>query len=165
MGTKAMRSGSAMTVLMAAVILSLGGGAAAAASPFALCRKLGTDDRLRPLPAALVPAATRLFGLSAMPPEQIERATFFRCMDRQVLLCTVGANLPCGKADTRRRLPGAVAWCAEHPVADAIPMSATGHATVYSWRCDGGKPIASGRAAPVDRRGFIALFWKRARPE
>ncbi|MGH7188982.1 MAG: hypothetical protein ACREF0_07320, partial [Acetobacteraceae bacterium] len=35
----------------------------AAASPAATCRRLGTDDRLRPIPGSLVPAATRLFGL------------------------------------------------------------------------------------------------------
>jgi hypothetical protein len=134
-----------------------------AASPEALCRKLGTDDRLRPISAALVPAATRLFGLHAMPAAWIRRSTYFRCFERQVLICNLGANLPCGKGNTSRRLPAAGNWCAGHPDSDFIPMYVTGHDTIYHWRC-AGKRAVTGTPLALDRRGFIARFWKRVVP-
>ncbi|HJU20220.1 MAG TPA: hypothetical protein VJ770_27525 [Stellaceae bacterium] len=135
---------------------------AAAASPAALCRKVGTDDRLRPIPQALVPAAVRLFHLNAMPAAQIRRSTYFRCFEGQVLVCTLGANLPCGMADASRYLAGADRWCAGHPGADFIPRYVTGHDTIYRWRCTGKKAAVTGQPLTVDRRGFIARFWKRA---
>ncbi len=108
-----------------------------AAPPDPLCRDTATDDTLRPLPDSLVPAATRLFQLEAMPPEQISRSTYFRCDAGRVLVCNTGANLPCGKANTGRQLPAADTWCAEHPGSDLIPMYVTGHDNIYSWRCSG----------------------------
>ncbi len=57
------------------------------------------------------------------------------------MACTVGANLNCGKADTRRDLPGATAWCRENPDSDFIPMFATGHETIYDWRCTKGQAV------------------------
>lgn len=136
--------------------------AALAGSPDPLCRAAATDDTLRPVPDSLVPAARRLFRLDAMPAEQIGRSTYFRCAAGRVLLCNAGANLPCGKANTSRQLPGAEAWCAEHPGADFIPMSATGHDTAYRWRCNGARAAIVGAPLKLDRRGFIARFWKRA---
>lgn len=135
---------------------------ALAGSPFALCRKLGTSDRLRPLPSSLTGAACELFGLAAMPPQQIRRTTLWRCMEGHVLLCNLGANLPCGKADTRHQLPAADAWCAGHPDSAFIPRYVTGHATIYRWRCAGGRAATVGRGRRIDRRGFIARFWKQA---
>ncbi len=131
-------------------------------SPSALCRRLGTSDRLQQLPPSLVAKATALFGLSAMPEEQIRRSTFFRCAGGYVLLCNVGANLPCGKANTSRHLAAADRWCAAHPGSDFIPMYMTGHDTVYRWRCTADRATTVGRPWRVDRRGFIARFWKRA---
>lgn len=144
-------------------VLAAGGPrtADAASSPRAQCRAAGTDDRLQPIPASLVPAAVRLFHLEAMPPGQVRRSTYFRCAARQVLLCNVGANLPCGKADTRRHLPAAEAWCAAHPGQDFIPMYVTGHDTIYAWRCDGPTAAISKTVFQVDRRGFIRQLWKR----
>lgn len=133
-----------------------------AAPPDPLCRDTVTDDTLHPLPDSLVPAATRLFQLAAMPAEQIRRSTYFRCDAGRVLVCNTGANLPCGKANTSRQLPAAVTWCAEHPGSDFIPMYVTGHDTVYRWRCTGAKATAVGAPLKVDRRGFIARYWKRA---
>jgi hypothetical protein len=137
---------------------------ALAASPAALCRRLGTDDRLRPIPASLVPAARRLFDLQAMPAAWIRRSTLFRCFDRRVLICNLGANLPCGKGNTSRFLPAAEDWCAGHPDADFIPMVVTGHDTIYHWRCAGKRAVVIGTPLRLDRRGFIARFWKRVAP-
>jgi hypothetical protein len=137
---------------------------AAAASPAALCRKLGTDDRLRPIPQSLVPAARRLFGLRTMPAAWVRRSTLFRCFEHRVLVCNLGANLPCGKADTRRDLPAADKWCAGHPGSDFIPMVVTGHDTIYRWRCVGTRAAAGGPPLGLDPRGFIARLWKRVAP-
>jgi hypothetical protein len=123
---------------------------------------VGTDDTLRPISESLVPTVTRLFDLDAMPAAQIRQTSFFRCFEYHVLVCTVGANLPCQKADTRRHLTGAQAWCAEHLDSDLIPEFATGHATVYRWRCIGATAAIIGTQNKVDRRGFVAQYWKRA---
>jgi hypothetical protein len=146
-------------------------GAVAVAALFALtgpaaaglpCGTPGTDDTLRPIPETLVPAAVRLFQLEAMPAEQVRQTTYYRCAGGRVLLCTTGANLPCGKANTSRRLQAADAWCAEHPGSDFIPAFATGHDTIYRWRCRGGRAATVGAAMKLDRRGFIARYWKPA---
>lgn len=129
--------------------------------PQALCRQLGNDDHLRPIPDSLVPDAERLFRLEAMPAEQIRRSTYFRCAEGRVLVCTVGANLPCGKANASRRLPAADAWCAEHPGSEFIPMAVTGHDTIYAWHCRGPAAAVTATRLKVDRRGFIARVWKR----
>jgi hypothetical protein len=126
-----------------------------------LCRG-GTDDTLRTIPDALVPTATRLFHLDAMPSEQIKRSTYFRCQARRVLLCTVGANLPCGKGNASRHLPAADEWCAANPGASFIPMYVTGHDTLYNWRCSGKRAAIVGQPLRLDRRGFIANLWKPA---
>ena len=136
--------------------------AAPAASPAARCHALGTDDTLRPIPASLVAKARQLFDLSAMPDAEITRSTYYRCFAHDVLICTSGANLPCGKANRRRTIPGASAWCVDHPDADFIPMVATGHDTIYRWQCRGGKAVIVGTASRLDQRGFIAALWKRA---
>jgi hypothetical protein len=133
-----------------------------APSPRALCRTAGTDDRLRGIPDALVPETVRLFHLEAMPAEQVRRSSYFRCFERHVLVCTVGANLPCGKANTRRHLPAADAWCAGHPGSGFIPMYVTGHDTIYAWRCDGPQAAIAKTVFQVDPRGFIRQVWKRA---
>ena len=132
-----------------------------AASPAALCVRLGTSDRLRAIPAALVPAAMRIFALGAMPAAQVERSTVFRCFDHRVLLCTFGANLSCGKADTGRDLPAASAWCARHPGSSFIPMYLTGHDTIFHWRCVGARATTGAPRLRVDARGFIASHWRR----
>ena len=137
---------------------------AAAVSPAALCRRLGTDDQLRPIPQSLVPAARRLFDLQTAPAAWVRRSTLFRCFEHHVLVCNLGANLPCGKADTRRGLPAADEWCAGHPGSDFIPFVVTGHDSIYRWRCIGKKAAASGPPRAVDARGFIASLWKRVEP-
>jgi hypothetical protein len=154
------RAGLVLFALFA--LLALPTVTAWAGSPFALCRRLGTSDRLRPLPPALVEKATELFGLSAMPKEQIRRSTVFRCRGGHVLLCNVGANLACGKANTARHLAAADQWCAGHPGSGFIPMYVTRHDTIYRWRCAASHAVTIGRPSRVDRRGFIARLWKRA---
>lgn len=141
-------------------------GAWAQTAPADYCRQIGTDDALRAaVPPSLIPAVVQLFQLDAMPAADVSRSTYFRCADHHVLVCTVGANLVCGKADARRDLPGIKAWCAEHAGAQGVPAYVTGHATIYLWRCEGSRPVASQSALSVDQRGFISQNWKRVDSE
>jgi hypothetical protein len=128
----------------------------------AACAKIVDDDRLRPLPGNLVAQARRLFDLSAdMPVDFVRTSTSMRCMHGDVWLCNAGANLVCGKADARRRSPGADAFCRQNPNATGVPMAATGHATIYAWTCVGGRARIERRFETIDGRGFIAGNWKR----
>jgi hypothetical protein len=135
---------------------------AVAASPARYCHRAETDDALRPIPLRLVPVARRIFGLARMPARQLRRSTYFRCAGGEAWLCTVGANLACGKADRRRAIPAADRWCAENSGADAVPAYVTGHDTIYRWRCDGARAETVGAVLHVDPRGFVAENWRRA---
>ena len=131
-----------------------------AQTPAGVCAQAGTDDTLRPIPTALVPAVNAVFRTS-MPPDVAVRLTVFRCAAGHVLVCGVGANLPCGKADTSRTSKGGEAWCREHSNADFIPAYATGHATIFEWRCRNGVPAIVRQRYRVDPRGFVAEYWRR----
>lgn len=141
--------------------LLLTAGAHAAEPPARLCRRVGMDDTLRPIPTSLVPAAHRAFGLDA-PDSAVRRTTVFRCMAGAVMICTAGANLPCGKANPARSLAAAGRYCAMNPDAAFIPMVVTGHDTIYHWRCSGTEALAGEPAEPLDARGFLARLWKPA---
>ena len=133
---------------------------AQAATPAEVCTRTGTDDTLRPIPEGLVPAVNQAFG-TTMPTRVAIDTTVFRCSGGRVLVCTTGANLPCGKANTSRTPgPGAVAWCRDHPNAAFIPAVATGHDTIFAWRCLDAVPQADWRVLDVDPRGFIGTYWK-----
>lgn len=134
----------------------------AANSPDQFCAAIGTDDSLRPIPEWLVATARILFHLDAMPEAQIRRSTWLRCDQGRTLLCNEGANLPCGKANTRRNLPAAERWCKEHPDTDFIPAFVTGHDTIYAWKCSGTAAAITATVFRTDRRGFISQFWKQA---
>lgn len=157
---------TALSVLLLAVALLVIPCVAAWAGPAqTLCRSGKTDDETRPIPSSLVPAAVRLFGLQRMSAEQVRRSTVYRCAEGRVLVCNLGANLPCDKANMSRDLPAADAWCAENAGSDFIPMFVTGHGTIYRWRCNGTKAAPVGKPLAVDRRGFIVELWKPADPE
>lgn len=128
------------------------------------CARIGTLDRARAIGAELVEPARALFGLSASAPAEFVRAsTVARCMGGKVWLCNAGANIPCGKADARRDNPGAAAFCKDNPNAAIVPMAATGHATIYAFRCAAGRARVERRFGEVDARGFVAGAWKRLR--
>jgi hypothetical protein len=120
----------------------------------ALCAGKGTIDEVKPIPLWLVGFATKLYGQGG--------DVVYRCMDDHVWLCSYGANLPCGgKADARRNNPGVIQYCRENPNDPFVPMVASGHATVYSWKCARGKPVITS-VEKVDARGFIAHIWTLA---
>lgn len=136
-------------------------GAARAQDVPALCARVTNDDRVRPIPITLVPKARELFTFSSQAANAyVQKSTFFRCMDGKVWLCNTGANLVCGKADTSRTSAGASAFCKDNPGSDVVPMAATGHDTIYEWKCDGKKAVIAKEAVPVDSRGFLSDNWK-----
>ena len=130
------------------------------ASPAQVCHRLGTDDTLRPVPASVVPEVNALFH-TRLPPQVAMKTTVFRCDGGQALVCTAGANLPCGKANTSRHNAGARRWCRANPDARSIPAYAVGHDTVFAWRCRGSEPEIQRQVYTVDYRGFIPAFWRR----
>lgn len=112
------------------------------------------------VPVELAATVARAFDVS---PDVVGAGAVVRCVDGRAMACWVGANLDCGKADMRRKLPGATAFCRENPGADGVPMAATGHATIYDWRCVGSRAVAGKIIAPVDPQGYIADNWKEVR--
>lgn len=129
-------------------------------SPRAYCARVGNDDALRSPPPSLAPAIRRLFHIRG---RYALAATYYRCAGGDVLVCWVGANLPCGKANTSKALPAATQWCETHANSDFIPMVVTGHDTLYSWRCIGGIAEPGRPTGELDARGFFAEYWKRVK--
>ncbi|MDE2580505.1 MAG: hypothetical protein KGL52_02625 [Rhodospirillales bacterium] len=95
-----------------------------------------------------------------MTPHEVERNGVIRCAGGAVLACLAGANLNCGKADTRRHNPGAGSWCRTHPNAAFVPLFAAGHASVFAWRCAGTTAMPGRLVQRVDRQGFAAAQWR-----
>jgi len=135
-------------------------GSASAETPAQVCARQHTDDATRPVPASFVTAINRLFAMN-MTDDVAVATTVYRCMDGHVLVCTTGANLPCGKANTARTSAGAAEWCQGNPNADYVPAYAAGHDTIYLWRCRNGTPDVVGQTSAVDQRGFVAAYWRR----
>jgi hypothetical protein len=99
-----------------------------------------------------------------MPADEAVTTTVFRCVSGHVLLCTVGANLPCGLANTSRLpKPGTVDWCRDHPDVAYIPAAVVGHDTIFTWQCQGGVPRVVRQVLAVDDQGFIKQYWKELR--
>jgi hypothetical protein len=128
-----------------------------ASSPRAYCAKVVNDDQLRSPPPSLAAAINQLFEVSGTFGLQ---TTNYRCAAGKVMLCNEGANLPCGKANLSKILPGAAAWCKDNPNTNFIPMVATGHDTLYRWRCVKGVATPGAPLSDVDPRGFFADDWK-----
>jgi hypothetical protein len=119
------------------------------------------DDAIaQPLPAALVPAAEKAFGIHNADAGWVERSTVVRCMGGKLLACNMGANLPCGKANTAASLPAGDDWCRQNPNADFIPAYISGHDSAEPWRCANGVPAIAGPAAAVDAQGYLSEYWK-----
>ena len=148
-----------MRLLIALVLTLLTASHAQAATGIsaAYCRRVGTDDRAQPVPANLVAAFQRAFDLHA-PTDYVIHTSSLRCANGVLLGCTTGANLPCGKADTRRDIPGADAWCRDKHDPSMIPAYVTGHASIYAWRCEDARAVPVRQVQQVDPRGFVAQY-------
>jgi hypothetical protein len=139
----------------------------AASDPFTYCERAGTDDRLTRAAGGTDEAAGKILephlraalGLPAEVPLPLGSVSW-RCMQGKVYVCAVGANLPCGaKANRTKKNPGAEAYCRENPDTPDVPAFATGHETIYSWRCAAGKAVRGAPIAKLDRRGFRRDLW------
>jgi hypothetical protein len=150
---------AAIVISLGAVLPPCGGIAAPAAreSPVAYCARVGTDDTLRAPPAALASAIKRLFDIRG---RLALRAAYYRCADGAVKVCFVGANLPCGKANTSKNPPAVARWCEMHPDTELIPLYVTGHDSLYSWHCLGAKAATGAPHGALDAQGFFEDYWK-----
>jgi hypothetical protein len=135
-------------------------------SPFAFCTRVVTDDRLGRSHGAsgaalevLEPYLHDALGLphdASLPPNEI----FWRCMDGKVYVCARGANIPCdSKADRSKVNRGATTYCRGNPNAVEVPAYATGHRTVYRWKCAEGRAERGPIVSATDRRGFRTDIW------
>lgn len=98
---------------------------------------------------------------STEPMEMFQKATIWRCMDHQVYACNFGANLPCDSKANTDKIPSQAMgdYCKTNPDSDFIPMSVTGHATIYSWHCVKDNPELLDQIAKVDAAGYLANIW------
>ena len=130
--------------------------AAAAGLAAAYCAN-GAAFSERPLPAALASAAASALAMDA---GMIKIGAFYRCSRGRLLVCAVGANLSCGKANTGRNPPSVVDYCRRNPDARLVPMAVTGHDTIYAWHCANGAPVIEPPSMAVDADGYIADNWR-----
>jgi Tol biopolymer transport system component len=137
--------------------------------PFEYCVAVGTLDTPDArytgpqISDAIINGFKTAAGLenSTEPMEQFQKTTIWRCMDSQVYACNFGANLPCdSKANTDKTpAPEMEDYCKANPDSDFIPMSVTGHATIYTWRCAKDAPELLEQIDKVDAAGYLASIW------
>jgi hypothetical protein len=155
-----------MTCLMALTAFAWPAVAVAQRSQTATkCSQAGNDDRVRPYDPSLrvgfLIAYKLLFPQSKGEPDETELKTAsYRCMGGHLLACFAGANLPCAKLDASRDNKGATAFCRKNPDAPIVPVSATGHDTIYFFSCSGGRAKIKEQNWKLDGRGFGVELWK-----
>jgi hypothetical protein len=138
--------------------------AALLADPFAYCMAVGdldAPDARYAGPTVPDAVATGLSNQLQLPAGRLpDNFIRWRCMGGKVFACNLGANLPCGKANTSRTPTDAmIKACKETPNAESLPAADTGHDTIYNWRCTNGTPEIADQIFKADPRGFIADFW------
>jgi hypothetical protein len=154
-----------MFAIAAMLVLSAGQAAGADPGLAARCARVHDDDTVEGYVPALhegfVKAFERLFPSASQPPDEreIQAGAHIRCMDGHLLACFTGANLPCSKMNAARDNRGADAFCRANPDAPAVPAFATGHDTIYQYRCVSGRADVTGTLLDLDRRGFAARLW------
>ena len=142
------------------------------ADSFTYCAAVGTidapDERYTgpEVPEEMVEALREELEMpDDAPTDWVAGGTFWRCMDGKVWACFVGANLPCYKVDTSQTpSPEMNDFCEENPTSDFIPAAATGHGTIYEWRCTDGKPQIVRQVFETDAQGFVSDFWYELSP-
>jgi hypothetical protein len=146
----------------------------ALSDPFAYCTAVGTVDSpgnpyVGPkTPDAVVMGFKAAAGLesSTEPMDVLRQTTVWRCMGGKVYACNFGANLPCdSKADTSSEpTSGTTSYCEANPGAASIPMSVTGHATIYSWHCVGREAATLEQIDQADAAGYLKRIWYQIAP-
>ena len=143
--------------------------------PFAYCSAMGTIDTPDArytgpqISDAIINGYKTAAGLevSTEPIEMLRKTTIWRCMDKQVYACNFGANLPCSSKANIDRTPSSAMgdYCKATPNSDFIPMSVTGHETIYSWHCVKDAPEVLDQIANVDPAGYLSNIWYLIVPE
>ena len=143
------------------------------ADPFTYCATVGTMDKPdnrytgQALPDNLIKAMVGQQMVAEDLPQLREPGfVSWRCMNKKVYACVVGANLPCEeKADTSTEPnAGMVDFCKSEPDSDIIPAAAAGRVTIYDWSCKTGKPVKGEQVTSVDEQGYPADFWEEVQP-
>ena len=150
---------SAILALSGAVLLSRAGLTAPASyeSPRAYCVRVGTDDTLRTPPSSLAPAFRRLFNIRG---HYAPNAAYYRCVDGMVKVCFVGANLPCGKANTSKNQLAVARWCETHPETDQFRFTSPAMTrSILALRRSQGRDRRAGRHAAT-AEDFLKEYWK-----
>jgi hypothetical protein len=142
--------------------------------PFAYCAAIGTIDS----PDARYSGpqisdeiingyklAARLEA-SSEPMDMFRKTTIWRCMDKRVYACNFGANLPCSSKANVDKTPSPEMgdFCKANQNSEFIPMSVTGHDTIYSWHCVQGTPGVLDQIEKVDAAGYLAGIWYPIEP-
>ncbi len=137
--------------------------------PFAYCASVGTLDTPdaryvgTPVPDAIINGYKQAAGLqsSTEPLDVFRKTTIWRCMGGKVVVCNFGANLPCdSKANTDKTpSPEMSDFCKANPDSDIVPMSVTGHDTLYNWRCTNGSPEILNQIDQADAQGYLQRIW------
>ncbi|MBV9589724.1 MAG: hypothetical protein JO310_09000, partial [Hyphomicrobiales bacterium] len=65
----------------------------------------------------------------------------------------------CGRLNTSRQNEGAENFCRTDPEADFVPLVATGHDSIYAYRCHDGKAEILRVSYELDERGFAKSLW------
>jgi hypothetical protein len=142
--------------------------------PFSYCAAVGTIDAADArytgpqVPDEIKNGFKKAAGLEAStePMDMFKKTTIWRCMDSKVYACNFGANLPCSsKANTDKTPTQAmVDFCTANPDSEFIPMSVTGHSTIYSWHCVKNTPELLDQIEKVDAAGYLAQIWYALEP-
>jgi hypothetical protein len=144
------------------------------------CARVGTDDTVREYTPDLRDRTRRAYknirggtdtqgqgaGTSQEDPSELDAHlkvdANFRCMDGKVMVCSVGANLPCVKINMARNIPEITKYCRENPGADDghdLALAITGHDTGHSFQCRHGRAVVTGATWALDKRGFAKRIW------
>jgi hypothetical protein len=95
-------------------------------------------------------------------PATFKQMTTWRCMENRVYACNFGANIPCSsKANTDKTPTQAMLdYCGQFPDSTFIPMSITGHSTLYGWYCVKDTPEILNQIDTVDAAGYQSGNWQ-----
>lgn len=142
--------------------------------PFVYCAAVGTVDTPdarytgAPIPDEVINGFKKAAGweTSTEPIEMFRKTTIWRCMNHKLFACNFGANLPCdSKANTDRTPSLAMQdYCRVNPNSDMMPMSVTGHDTIYGWHCIKDVPQILQQLGQVDAAGYLAQIWYAIEP-
>jgi Tol biopolymer transport system component len=142
--------------------------------PFAYCASVGTIDTPDArysgpqISDEIINGYKVAAGLEAStePMEMFRKTTIWRCMDNQVYACNFGANLPCSSKANVEKTPSPEMedYCKANSNSDFIPMSVTGHSTIYSWHCVKDTPELLDQVEKVDAAGYLAQNWYPIQP-